>query len=124
MRSPDPNRSANGVRIGDPKRSPTNVQYERTEISDADVSLETAVDAGARTSNSHHQYGPHDPTTAPTTVVVGQLRKWRGRAEVEVPIAPAVLEQRRRINELAAARIVADLRERTAPQLAAGSEDA
>lgn len=48
-----------------------------------------------------HNYGPHRPEDAPTTVVIGTFRKWVGD-EREVPIGAAVVEQRRQINEIAA----------------------
>ena len=46
-----------------------------------------------------HQYGPHDPNTAPTVIEV----KGSGRyAKPElVPIAPRILKQRARINHRA-----------------------
>lgn len=55
------------------------------------------------------RYGPHDPAGAPTTGVVrcGRLASFCDRpgcrSEHDVDLAPALVEQRRRINELAAA---------------------
>lgn len=50
-------------------------------------------------------YGPHEDADVPTSMVV----KVKGRPgfagfEVEIPIAPGVLAQRRRVNELAAGK--------------------
>lgn len=46
-----------------------------------------------------HEYGPHDPTTVPATVSVGSAAAFGG--QVEVPIPKAIVQQRRRINDLA-----------------------
>jgi hypothetical protein len=46
-------------------------------------------------------YGSHDPATAPTTVEVKLGTRYRFR-DVVAPIPPALVAQRRRLNERAA----------------------
>lgn len=45
------------------------------------------------------RYGQHDPGTAPTSVTVGRPGPYQG-TEV-VPLHPAIIRQRRRLNQLA-----------------------
>ncbi len=44
-----------------------------------------------------HSYGPHDPSTAPTTITVGA-----GSNEHPVPPHPALVRQREQLNSIAA----------------------
>lgn len=48
------------------------------------------------------RYGPHDPATAPRTVVVLGMEKWPPRQGVVVPMPQPLIDQRRQINERAA----------------------
>jgi hypothetical protein len=48
---------------------------------------------------SGHDYGPHRPEDAPTTVEVGPAEKWA--ESIDVPISKAVLKQREQINTIA-----------------------
>jgi hypothetical protein len=49
-------------------------------------------------TNPARRYGPHDPEFAATLTVTVLMR---GRQEVQVPLSPATLRQRRQINDLA-----------------------
>jgi hypothetical protein len=46
-----------------------------------------------------HEYGPHDPNTAPTVIEVKGAGRYAPVATV--PIAPRILKQRARINHRA-----------------------
>lgn len=47
------------------------------------------------------RYGPHDPSTAPDSVLVLDLHKWPDRAGRLVPLPPALVAQRERVNTMA-----------------------
>lgn len=49
---------------------------------------------------TRHQYGPHDPSTVPTTVEVGRPGRYQGTERV--PVHPAIVRQREQLNNLAA----------------------
>ncbi len=49
------------------------------------------------------RYGPHDPTTAPDSLVVGRPGRWPNPPWEVRPLHPALVRQRAVVNTLAAA---------------------